>query len=194
THPFVEHLNGSPVHRCQHSSPAPEAPMALLGYARTSTSAQDTARQVDALEKAGCERVWQDAGVSGARASRPQLDAMLDYAREGDVIVVWDLSRLGRSIRQLVVLADDLRQRGIHLRSLTQGIDTSAPHGGLLLGLFAALAEMEREVLVQRTLDGLAAARARGRVGGRPPVLVGERLQAAQAMLAGGATKADVAR
>lgn len=168
--------------------------MALLGYARTSTSAQDTARQVDALEKAGCERVWQDAGVSGTRASRPQLDAMLDYAREGDVIVVWDLSRLGRSIRQLVVLADDLRQRGIHLRSLTQGIDTSAPHGGLLLGLFAALAEMEREVLVQRTMDGLAAARARGRVGGRPPVLAGERLQAAQAMLAGGATKADVAR
>src|SRR5690606_1700573 len=88
----------------------------------------------------------------------------------------------------------DLRQRGIHLRSLTQGIDTSAPHGGLLLGLFAALAEMEREVLVQRTMDGLAAARARGRVGGRPPVLVGERLQAAQAMLSGGATKADIAR
>jgi len=128
------------------------------------------------------------------RASRPQLDALLDYAREGDVIVVWDLSRLGRSIRQLVVLADDLRLRGVHLRSLSQGVDTSAPHGGLLLGLFAALAEMEREVLVQRTLDGLAAARARGRVGGRPPAVQGERLDAARSMHAAGTPKAAIAR
>jgi len=127
-------------------------------------------------------------------ARRPKLDELLDYAREGDVIVVVDLSRLGRSIRQLVILADDQRQRGVHLRSLTQGIDTSAPQGGLLLGLFAALAEMERKVLVSRTLDGLAVARARGRVGGRPTSMPPERLEAAQAMLAAGVTKASVAR
>ncbi len=168
--------------------------MALLGYARVSTREQDAARQVDALTAAGCDRIWVDHGVSGMKASRPELDALLDYAREGDVVTVWDLSRLGRTVRQLVVLADDLRVRGIHLRSLTQGIDTSAPHGGLLLGLFAALAEMEREVLVQRTLDGLAAARARGRVGGRPPALDAERLDAARAMHTAGTPVAQIAR
>jgi len=119
---------------------------------------------------------------------------MIGYARAGDTIVVTELSRLGRTMRGLVVLVDDLAQQDIHLRSLTQGIDTSSATGGILIGLFSALAALEREVLVERTLSGLAAARARGRVGGRPTAMPPERLEAARAILAGGATKTDVAR
>jgi DNA invertase Pin-like site-specific DNA recombinase len=168
--------------------------MTLLGYARVSRADQDPTRQVDDLRAAGCEKVWTDHGISGVKTSRPELDAMVEYARAGDTIVVTELSRLGRTMRGLVVLVDDLERDGIHLRSLTQGIDTSAATGTILIGLFSALAALEREVLVERTLSGLAAARARGRVGGRPTVMPKERLEAARAMLAGGATKADVAR
>ena len=155
---------------------------------------QDPTRQVDELRAAGCEKVWTDHGVSGTKTSRPELDAMIGYARAGDTIVVTELSRLGRTMRGLVVLVDDLAQQDIHLRSLTQGIDTSSATGGILIGLFSALAALEREVLVERTLSGLAAARARGRVGGRPTAMPPERLEAARAILAGGATKTDVAR
>lgn len=168
--------------------------MALLGYARVSTRDQDPTRQVDELTRAGCERVWTDHGVSGTVASRPELDALLDYARAGDVVVVTELSRLGRTMRGLVVLVDDLAGQGIHLRSLTQGIDTSSSTGTLLIGLFSALAALEREVLVERTRSGLAAARARGRVGGRPVVVDGERLVAARALIDGGQSVVSVAR
>ena len=168
--------------------------MSSLGYARVSRSDQDPTRQVDELRAAGCERVWTDHGISGMKTSRPELDAMIAYARAGDTIVVTELSRLGCTMRGLVVLVDDLERDGIHLRSLTQGIETSAATGGILIGLFSALAALEREVLVERTMSGLASARLRGRVGGRPTAMPPERLEAAKAMLAGGATKADVAR
>lgn len=169
--------------------------MSLLGYARVSTHDQTVRRQIDALETAGCARVFVDEGVSGMRAARPQLDALLDYARAGDTIAVTELSRLGRSVRNLVVLVEDLAGRGVWVRSLTQEIDTSAgPQGKLLLSLFAALAEIEHDMLVERTRDGLAAARARGRVGGRPVVVDGERLAAARALIASGQSVTSVAR
>lgn len=169
--------------------------MALLGYARVSTRDQDPRRQVAALESAGCERVWTDHGVSGTVASRPQWDALMAYARAGDTIVMTELSRAGRTIRGLVIVADDLAQRGVYLRSLTQGIDTGAGASGkLLLGLFAALAEIEREVLVERTRSGLEAARARGRVGGRPVRVTPEQLAAARTLIAGGQSVVSVAR
>ncbi len=171
-----------------------EADVALLGYARVSTREQDPTRQVDELLRAGCVRVWTDHGVSGTVASRPELDALLGYAREDDVVVVTELSRLGRTMRGLVVLVDDLAGQGIHLRSLTQGIDTSAATGTLLIGLFSALAALEREVLVERTRSGLAAARARGRVGGRPVVVDAERLVAARALIDSGQSVVSVAR
>lgn len=168
--------------------------MALLGYARVSTRDQDPSRQVDELARAGCERVWVDHGVSGAVASRPELDAMLAYARAGDVVVITELSRLGRTMRGLVVLVDDLAAQGIHLRSLTQGIDTSAATGTILIGLSSALSALEREVLVERTRSGLEAARLRGRVGGRPVRVSPEQLTAARTLVAGGQSMVAVAR
>lgn len=169
--------------------------MALLGYARVSTRDQDPQRQVDALEAARCDRIWVDHGVSGNTMNRPQWDDLLGYARADDTIVMTELSRAGRTIRGLVVLADDLAQRDIYLRSLTQGIDTGAGAAGkFLLGLFAALAEIEREVLVERTRSGLDAARARGRVGGRPVVVDGERLAAARQLIDSGQSVVSVAR
>ena len=164
--------------------------MALLGYARVSTAAQTGGidRQEDDLRGAGCERVWTDVG-SGARMERPQLDALLSYVRDGDVIVVTELSRIGRTMRGVVTLVEDLAERGVGIRSLTQGIDTSpgaGPMGKVILALCAALAEVERDVLIERTKSGLAAARARGRVGGRPPVVDAQKLAAARSLVAAG--------
>lgn len=166
----------------------------LIGYARVSTKDQDPDRQVRELEAAGCVRVFVDHGVSGTKTSRPQFDLMLDHLRPGDTLVVTELSRLGRTVRQLIVLADDLAGRGIYLRSLTQGIDTGAGAAGkLLLSLFAALAEIEREVLVERTQSGLAAARARGRTGGRPVALTHAQAIEARRMIDSGSTISHVA-
>ena len=139
----------------------------LIGYARVSTRAQDLALQLDALERAGCERVYKDVG-SGTIRRRPQLDACLDYLRAGDTLVVWRLDRLGRSLRHLVELVGDLQEREIAFRSLTEAIDTNTPAGRLQLHLFAALAEFERELIRERATAGREAARARGRLGGRP--------------------------
>lgn len=170
----------------------------LLGYARVSTREQDPTRQVDELTAAGCHRIWTDHGISGTATSRPALDDLLDHARKDDTIVVTELSRLGRTVRQLVVLVDDLGQRGVGVRSLTQAIDTTPGQGGgigtLLLSLFAGLAAVEREVLVERTMSGLAAARARGRVGGRPTVMPTAKVTAARALIAAGTPKAEIAR
>lgn len=171
--------------------------MAQLGYARTSTAAQTGGvdRQHDDLLAAGCERVWTDAGVSDKSMARPELDAVLAYARHGDTIVVTELSRIGRTMRGVVVLVEDLAARGIGIRSITQGIDTSnGPMGKVVLALCAALAEVERDVLIERTRSGLASARLRGRVGGRPTVLPPERLAAARALMSAGTSKAEAAR
>lgn len=142
----------------------------LIGYARVSTLDQDPQLQLDALAAAGCERIFTDH-ASGAATARPELDRMLDVARDGDVIVVWRLDRLGRNMSHLLALIEQLAHRQIGFRSLTEQLDTTSATGRLIFHVMAALAEFERGLLSERTQAGLAAARARGRVGGRRPVL-----------------------
>ena len=139
----------------------------LVGYARVSTGDQTLALQQDALAKAGCERVFTDT-LSGAHADRPGLTEALAYARSGDTLVVWKLDRLGRSLRHLIETIRLLHERGVGFRSLTEQIDTTTSGGKLIFHVFGALAEFERDLIRERTQAGLAAARARGRQGGRP--------------------------
>ena len=137
------------------------------GYARVSTRDQNPNLQTDALKKARCERIFIDR-ASGARTDRPELNMMLDEIRSGDVVVIWKLDRLGRSLKHLVELVEYLNRRKIGLRSLNDPIDTSNAHGKLTFNIFASLAEFERDIISERTKAGLEAARARGRKGGRP--------------------------
>jgi DNA invertase Pin-like site-specific DNA recombinase len=155
----------------------------LIGYARVSTADQKLDRQLDALREAGCERVFEDV-ASGATAERPGLERMLDTLREGDVVVIMKLSRLGRSLRHLVELVDDFRERGVGFRSLTEGFDTTTAGGRFVFSVMAAMAEFEREIIVERTRSGLAAARARGRVGGRKPKMTPRTVRMAAALMA----------
>jgi DNA invertase Pin-like site-specific DNA recombinase len=138
-----------------------------IGYARVSTREQNFDLQVDALREAGCEKIYTEA-VSGARADRPALDELLRNIRPEDVLVIWKLDRLGRSLKHLVDLVGTLMEKGIGLRSLHDPVDTTTPQGRLTFNLFASLAEFERDLIRERTQAGLAAARARGRNGGRP--------------------------
>ncbi|HTF71703.1 MAG TPA: recombinase family protein [Edaphobacter sp.] len=138
-----------------------------LGYARVSTRDQNLDLQVDALKRAGCERIYQDI-ASGSKTVRPALDEMLGQLRAGDVLVIWKLDRMGRSLAHLVELVGDLVKRKVGLVSLNDPIDTTTAQGRLVFNLFASLAEFERELIRERTQAGLSAARARGRVGGRP--------------------------
>ncbi|MEI6624023.1 MAG: recombinase family protein [Actinomycetes bacterium] len=158
-----------------------------IGYARVSTTDQSTDLQVDALTLAGAARIFIDH-ASGATTDRPALISCLEYLNQDDTLLVWRIDRLGRSIADLIKLVSDLSDRGIQFRSLTEAIDTSTPGGELVFHIFAALAQMERRLLSERTRAGLAAAKARGRVGGRPTVMTVEKLEAARAMQAGGAT------
>jgi len=151
----------------------------LLGYARVSTIEQNVHLQTDALAAAGCIRVWTDK-ASGTLEQRPQLDAVLDHLRPGDTLVVWRLDRLGRNLRHLIATVTDLSAREVGLRSLTEGIDTSTPTGRLVFHVFGALAEFEAALISERTTAGLAAARARGRVGGRPPAMTPDKLAVAR--------------
>lgn len=157
----------------------------LIGYARVSTWDQNPDLQVDALTEIGCTRVFTDH-ASGTRAERPQLAACMDYVRTGDIIVVWRLDRLGRSLRHLVDTVSGLQERGIGFRSLHESIDTTTSTGLLVFHLFAALAEFERDLIVDRTQAGLAAARARGKVPGRKPKLSPEQVAVAQRLHADG--------
>ena len=157
----------------------------LLGYARVSDSSQTHDLQIDALRAAGCERIVVET-ASGARADRPELAGLLATAREGDRIAAWRLDRIGRSLRHLIEIAEQLQQRGIGLVSLTEGIDTTTPSGRFLFHVLGALGQVEREILVERTRAGLAAAAARGRHGGRPPVLDDAKIRAARAMWSSG--------
>ena len=138
-----------------------------IGYARVSTRDQKADLQVDALKKVGCERIYQDI-ASGAKSARPELDKLLANARAGDTVVIWKLDRLGRSLKHLVELVGELAARKVGLQSLNDPIDTTHAQGRLVFNLFASLAEFERELIRERTQAGLSAARARGRVGGRP--------------------------
>jgi len=157
----------------------------LVGYARVSTVDQDAALQADALGAAGCGRVFSDC-ASGALAERPQLERCLDHVRRGDTLVVWRLDRLGRSLRHLLQTTSGLEARGVGFRSLTESIDTTTPGGRLVFHLFGALAEFEGDLIRERTQAGLAAARARGRRGGRPLVMTASKLAVAREMYASG--------
>ena len=157
-----------------------------FGYARVSTHQQDEALQRDALEAAGVDRIYVDH-ASGATSSRPALDQLLGQVRSGDTVVIWRLDRLGRSLRHLIDLVAELEDRGVGLRSLTESIDTSTPGGRLIFHVFGSLAEFEKDLIRERTMAGLAAARARGRVGGRPTVWTPDKAKAATAMVASGA-------
>ncbi|MGV9336651.1 recombinase family protein [Nocardia sp. NPDC003726] len=153
----------------------------LIGYGRISTAEQNPAHQIDALRRVGVEEddVYIDT-ASGAKASRPQLDLALKIARSGDTIVVTRLDRLGRSVLHLVTLGAQLRERGIGLKVIEQGIDTDTAEGRAMFGMLSVLAEFQRELIVANTNDGLAAARARGRVGGRRPKLTANQAATAQ--------------
>jgi DNA invertase Pin-like site-specific DNA recombinase len=145
--------------------------VASIGYARVSTVDQNAQLQMDALKQAGCERVFVDHGVSGTRASRPELDRMIDHLRPGqDEVVVWKLDRLGRNTRNLLELIDGLESRGIHFRSLTEGIATTGPMGTAMLTVMSAFAQLERDQLAERTKAGMAAAAEHGRKAGRREV------------------------
>jgi DNA invertase Pin-like site-specific DNA recombinase len=164
-----------------------ETDHSMLGYARVSTFEQDEALQVDALRSAGCARVFVDK-ASGKLEHRPQLDALLDQLRPGDTVVVWRLDRLGRSLRHLIDTVQELDDGGVAFRSLTENIDTATPGGRLVFHVFGALAEFERDLIRERTIAGLAAARARGRKGGRPTVWTQEKVRAAWRLHAVGDT------
>lgn len=165
----------------------------LIGYARVSTEVQDLEMQRQALGKIGCKRVFEET-ASGAQRDRPELSAALNFMREGDTLVVWRLDRLARSLKQLIETVELLDKRGAHLRSVTESIDTATPGGKLVFHIFGALAEFERGLIRERTLAGLAAARANGRVGGRPPKFTDKHKKAAEALLAAGnMTVAEVA-
>jgi DNA invertase Pin-like site-specific DNA recombinase len=160
--------------------------MARIGYARVSTEDQTLHLQVDALRQAGCLDIYEEY-ASGARATRPELAAALRACRGGDVLVVWKLDRLGRSMKHLVEIVEDLQQRGIGFQVLTGvQVDSTTPHGTFAFQLFAALAEYERALIKERVVAGLAAARARGRKGGRRPKLTPEQQQLAAEMARGG--------
>jgi len=154
----------------------------LIGYARVSTLDQDPEMQVDALRKAGCEKIFVER-ASGAKRDRPELMAAIEYARPEDTIVVWKLDRLARSLKQLIETVERLEDRGIGFRSLTETIDTTTPGGRLVFTIFAGLAEFERAIIRERTVAGLEAARSRGRVGGRPRSVSDDDLAAAKALL-----------
>lgn len=167
--------------------------MSLIGYARVSTSDQNPDLQTDALKAIGCSRIFVEA-ASGADNQRSELAAALDYLRTGDTLVVWKLDRLARSISKLISTIERLNDTGCGFRSLTEAIDTTTPTGKLVFHLFGALTEFERSIIRERTMAGLAAAKARGRRGGRPRVLSNQSIGAAKALIKDGSmTIAEIA-
>lgn len=164
----------------------------LKTTARVSTDEQDLALQLDALENAGCERVFTDK-ASGATNNRPGMAQLLSHLRPGDSLVVWKLDRLGRTVKGLVDMVADLEGKGIQFRSLTDGIDTSTGAGRFFFHVMAALAQMERELIAERTRAGLAAAKARGKLGGRKPKMTEAKVSAAKKLLLSGTRPKDVA-
>lgn len=166
----------------------------LLGYARVSTSEQDIAAQVAALQAAGCERLYHEK-VSGGRWDRPELHRLLDHLRKGDVLVVWKLDRLSRSLRDVLTIMEQLNAAKAGFRSLTEAIDTTTPAGRMMMQMVGAFAEFERAMLRERTKAGLESARREGRVGGRRPKLSRPQQAEIIRMVAKGEkTAADAAR
>ncbi len=165
----------------------------LIGYARVSTAEQRLHSQTDALAKAGCAKVFSDI-VSGSTTSRPELDKCLGYLREGDVLVVYKLDRLGRSLKHLLTIIDDLKERGIGFKSISDNIDTTTVAGQLMFSVMGAFAEFERSLIRERTNAGLKAARDRGRLGGRPTVVDEAKGQQIIEMRAAGSNAAAIAK
>lgn len=165
----------------------------MIGYARVSTHEQNLELQITALKKAGCKKILEDK-LSGSRAERPGLTKVLDLLRKGDMMVVWKLDRLGRSVKQLVDLVTELHREGIQFKSLTDSIDTGTASGRFFFHVMASLAEMERELTVERTRAGLAAARKLGRVGGRKRRMTENKVKAAKRLLADGTPPREVAQ
>jgi DNA invertase Pin-like site-specific DNA recombinase len=165
----------------------------LIGYARVSTDDQNLDLQLDALKAAGCGQMFTDK-VSGASKSKDGLEEALKYARDGDTLVVWKLDRLGRTVKGLVELVEGIQARGVQFKSVTDGIDTSTTAGRFFFHVMAALAEMERELIRERTKAGLSAARARGRLGGRKPKMDESKIASAKHLLNSGMAGAEVAK
>ena len=153
-----------------------------IGYVRVSTDDQKLDLQKDALVSAGCDKLYQDI-ASGAKEKRAGLDNAIRYLRKGDTLVVWKLDRLGRSLKHLIQVVNDLNKRGVFLRSVRENIDTSSSGGKLTFHLFGALAEFERDIISERTKAGLLAARARGRIGGRPKVMTDDKIKLAKQLM-----------
>ena len=165
----------------------------LIGYARVSTRDQNLELQQEALVKAGCQKIFDDK-VSGTRIDRPGLAKAIEILREDDTLVVWKLDRLGRSVKQLVNLVGELHKRGIQFKSLTDAIDTGTPSGRFFFHVMASLAEMERELIVERTRAGLEVAKKLGRKGGRKPKMTGSKIESAKKLLSSGVPPKDVAK
>jgi len=165
----------------------------LIGYARVSTVEQNLDLQREALTRASCEKIFEDK-LSGVRQERPGLTKAVEVLRSGDTLVVWKLDRLGRSVKQLVDLVSELQTQGVQFKSLTDAIDTGTPSGRFFFHVMASLAEMERELTVERTRAGLELARQRGRKGGRKAKMTASKIEAAKKLLASGVAPTDVAR
>ncbi|MHA7220318.1 recombinase family protein [Arthrobacter sp. MDT1-48-3] len=166
-----------------------------IGYARVSTLEQNADLQHAALTAAGCNRIFTDYGVSGTTASRPELDKLLDHLRRDDEVVVWKLDRLGRNTRNLLALIDDLEHRGVHFRSVTEGISTTGPMGRAMLTVMSAFAQLERDQLAERTRAGMAAAAEHGRRAGRREVTAEHaKVRRAHELKARGLAPADIGR
>ena len=166
----------------------------LIGYARVSTNDQDTAIQVTALKAAGCERIYREK-ASGGRWDRPELHRLLDQLRKGDIVVVWRLDRLSRSLRDVLMIMERLAEAKAGFRSLTETIDTTTPAGRMMMQMVGAFAEFERAMLRERTKAGLDAARQDGRIGGRRPKLTPQQQAEIKRMVSkGDKTAADAAR
>jgi DNA invertase Pin-like site-specific DNA recombinase len=165
----------------------------LIGYARVSTQDQNLQLQLEALRQAGCQKVFEDK-VSGTRVERPGLAKAWEILRDGDTLVVWKLDRLGRSVKQLVDLVGQLHQQGVQFKSLTDAIDTGTPSGRFFFHVMASLAEMERDLIVERTRAGLEVARQLGRKGGRKPKMTASKIDSARKLLASGMPPKDVAQ
>jgi DNA invertase Pin-like site-specific DNA recombinase len=165
----------------------------LIGYARVSSKDQNLDLQIEALTKATCKKIFDDK-ITGSRAERPGLTKTLEMLREGDTLVVWKLDRLGRSVKNLIDLVGELNKQGIQFRSLTDAIDTGTPSGRFFFHVMASLAQMERELSIERTRAGLEAARQLGRKGGRKRQMTDSKIQSAKKLLASGVPPRDVAK
>ena len=173
-----------------------ESTPGLVGLARVSTHMQDKQLQLDALNEAGCIKIFEEE-ISGRKTERPGLTASLDYLRPGDTLIIWKLDRLGRSAKDVLIIADNLYERGIGLRILTgnmAGTYTPSGEGKFFFTMMAAFAELERDIILERTRAGLAAARAQGRVGGRPTVMDADKIAVAKARLERGESPTKIAK